>query len=164
MKTLTTILAIVIIGSCVASAELTVNTPRDFFKVFARMRLQAILTAFPELADEVKSGQIGPNNNPTGPFDSNNNQQNPLQGFFGQGQRRNQNNDMFQGFPSNLNDDQNNRHRQHNQALPNQEDIEINQDTDSLDRSPLNQNLPNQRSNELNKNQLPNESEEASLD
>lgn len=90
MQTSTTILVLVILGSCLVSGGATFTSPRDLFKNFARMRMQLILTAFPELADEVKSGQLGSNtNNNLSNLDSLNNQQNPLQGLFGQDQRQN---------------------------------------------------------------------------
>lgn len=80
MKTSITVLVLVIVGSCLVSSEAALMNP---FREFARMRIQMILSAFPDLADEIKSGQLGQNSNNQAPS------MNPLQGLFGQGQREN---------------------------------------------------------------------------
>lgn len=95
MKSATAILLLVLVGSVLVAGQRSSSCPlNSFWQGFARARVQALLTMFPDLADEIRNGQLGPNNR-----GNNQNNQQPSN-FFGNGQPNNRQ-------PSNnLNDNQ----------------------------------------------------------
>lgn len=68
MKLASTLL---ILCTCI-SLVVAGQTCREFFRNLARARISNWLTAFPELTDEIKNGQLGPRNQ-QGLFNNNNN-------------------------------------------------------------------------------------------
>lgn len=57
MKTSTTFIILFVAFACIAFGQ-TVACSRDVMRNFARMRLQSILSRYPELADEIRNGQL----------------------------------------------------------------------------------------------------------
>jgi hypothetical protein len=62
MKVSTTIIVFIIAGSCLTFGILDACS-RETRLARARSRVNSLLTTFPELADEVRNGTLGPNRN-----------------------------------------------------------------------------------------------------
>lgn len=63
MKSATAVLLIVLVGAVMVAGQRQGCPVTAFWRGIARARVQALLTMFPDLAEEIRNGQLGPNSN-----------------------------------------------------------------------------------------------------